>query len=271
MIDGCCLVCGNDNFVCILKKDEWSVYECTQCGLGVTSPFPDKAKRAALYDNTYFQPQNDFFNINSTEFKAKISQESHRIRFVKKVTGKGRLLDIGCGNGFFLYTAKQSGFSVEGLDISDTNKFFIEKTLGIPVTISAVEDIPYPENHFDVITMWHSLEHNPEPLGILKKCLSWLKSDGVLVIEVPNHNCIDARINNAEWPNWALPYHLYHFTRDSLFRLVESCGLKVIGINTYLSEHIKETLDQNILLKPFSRMVARNFDGGGVAIACQKK
>ena len=178
---------------------------------------------------------------------------------------------MGCGSGFFLYAAKKGGYSVEGLDISDSNKYLIETKLDIPVTVSPVEEMDYPENRFDAITMWHCLEHTPEPRRIIEKCLPWLKPEGALVIEVPNHNCVDAKINHDTWPNWALPFHLYHFTRDSLSRLAETCNLNVVATRTYLSEFIKETLDKKPIFRPFSRIIARQFDGGGIAVACKKR
>lgn len=265
-----CPICNNHKFERIMIMNKWSVDECTRCKLGVTHPFPDKESLSTLYDENYFQPKAQTYDVGSPDFKKKVAQEAHRIRFVKKTKKKGHLLDVGCGNGFFLYAAKQKGFTVEGLDISDSNKSLIENNLGVKVSVCSVEKMDYPKSYFDVITMWHSLEHNPDPKLIIQKSLSWLKPDGTLIIEVPNHGCVDAKIHGEKWPNWALPFHLYHFTMDSLLILAASCGLSVVATNTYLSEYIKETMDKKPALKFFSRMIARQFDGGGAAIACKK-
>jgi len=267
----CCPICTNKSFNRIFTVEDWSVYECTQCNLGITQPFPDDETRSALYDDYCFVSQDDVYsNVNSPAFKKKINLEKHRVRFVKKEIKTGHLLDVGCGSGFFLYAAKMGGFSVEGFDISGSNNDFIENKFKIPVTICPIEKMDFPENHFDIITMWHSLEHNPEPGRFIEKCLFWLKSEGVMVIEVPNHNCIDAKINPDAWPNWILPFHLYHFTKDSLSALAASCNLNIVATNTYLSEFIKESLEKKPLFKPFARTIARQFDGSGIAIACKK-
>jgi 2-polyprenyl-3-methyl-5-hydroxy-6-metoxy-1,4-benzoquinol methylase len=265
-----CPVCTHSDFVKIVTLEKWSVLECTHCSLGITTPVPDREALSQLYGENYFQPSDANYDIHSRKFKKLVDQERHRVRFVRRCAKKGRLLDIGCGSGFFLYAARKSGFSVEGLDISDANLNLIKKSFGIEVSISPVEAMDYPEGQFDIITMWHSLEHNPDPAGIIRKCMKWLKQDGTLVIEVPNHNCIDAKMDRDKWPNWALPFHLFHFTRESLEILTRTCDLKIVSTNTYLSEFIKAELDSRFLFKPISRTVARCFDGGGIAIACKK-
>lgn len=272
MFEYTCIICNNSDFTLLTQKGEWSVHRCNRCGLGVTKPLLDERALVDLYDQAYFSSHYDRgYEKHTPEFKKRITQEKHRINFIGESRKKGRLLDIGCGKGYFLYLAALSGYRAEGLDITDINKSYIENELGIPLSVQAANSMNYPENTFDIITMWHTLEHHREPISLLEKCLQWLKQDGDLVIEVPNHECVDAKKQGPDWPNWDLPYHLYHFTANSLEVLIQKFGLEIIKKKTYHSEYVKRALGNHRALKPFSRLIARLYIGGGLAILCSKR
>jgi 2-polyprenyl-3-methyl-5-hydroxy-6-metoxy-1,4-benzoquinol methylase len=271
MLEDPCIICNNSHFTLLTQKGEWSVYRCNRCGLGVTEPLLEERALVDLYNQTYFLSHYDRgYGKHTPEFKKRIRQEKHRISFIGRSRKKGRLLDIGCGKGYFLYMASRSGYRAEGLDITDINESYIENELGIPMSVQAASSMNYPENTFDIITMWHALEHHRDPVSFLEKCLKWLKQDGDLVIEVPNHECIDAKKQGPDWPNWDLPFHLYHFTPKSLAVLTRKSGLKIIQKKTYHSEYIKRALGSHRMLKPFSRLIARLYTGGSLAVICRK-
>ncbi len=95
---------------------------------------------------------------------------------------------------------------------------------------------------FDVITMWHSLEHDSDPKNAIIRSKKWLKEDGILIIDVPNYEGTDAQKYGEHWNGWDLPYHFYHFTFETLKALLETCGFRVIKTKDYHSEAVKMNL-----------------------------
>jgi 2-polyprenyl-3-methyl-5-hydroxy-6-metoxy-1,4-benzoquinol methylase len=266
-----CLLCGSSKRSLLFRQGEWSVYRCGGCGLGVLDPRPDPEELNELYRRSYFQSHYDSgLKPESPEMKRRLSQETHRLRFIRSIKKSGRLLDIGCGMGYFLEACRRFGYEAEGMDISADSAAYIREELKIPVAVGTVDEIDYPPASFDVITMWHFFEHAREPLKYLEKAGKWLKPNGILVVDVPNYEGTDAKKMWDSWSGWSLPYHLYHFTPDTLRRLLAKYGFKTIRNKDYLSEYVKERLDRTVILKPFSRMFARFFSGHSYAVVAQK-
>jgi predicted SAM-dependent methyltransferase len=105
----------------------------------------------------------------------------------------------------------------------------------------------------------------------LQKAHRWLKTDGILVVDVPNYEGTDAKKMWDNWDGWSLPYHFYHFTPDTQRRLLARYGFDTVRDKNYLSEYVKERLDRTILLKPFSRMIARCYSGHSYAVVAKKR
>lgn len=264
-----CIVCGNGTFNRYIKKNDWTVYICKHCGQGVTTPFPSQEQLEKFYNERYFSTHFTEPEPDSSVFKKVIRNQAHRVRYIRKSKKSGLLLDIGCGKGHFLYAA-QKYYTCEGLDVSAANKSYIEEKLGMPLNTNGIENAEYPDNHFDIITLWHNLEHLNDPSACIKKCLTWLKEDGVLIIEVPNYLGLDALTAGIEWPGWDMPFHLHFFTIDSLAQYVHKFKLRSSLTKTYLSEYVKSEMNKHMLTKPFSRMIAKLFTGHSVLITCKK-
>lgn len=267
-----CLVCGGDSFAPLISIGAWTVQKCGQCGHGVVSPFPDYKQLAKLYDDAYFTKRyHEPLRRDNPAFTKRIRQEAHRVRFVKRFCRHGHLLDVGCGSGYFLFAARQAGFHPVGTDLTETNRRYIESELGEHLLVGDLETLPVAAETFDVITLWHTLEHHPDPAGSVRQCLRWLKKDGTLIVEVPNHDSIDAQRYGAQWPNWDLPFHLHHFTEESLRRLLqEVVGLRVVAVKNYRSDYVREKVTRTGILAPFARLIARWYKGSGVLMACRR-
>jgi len=118
-----CILCGSANRIVLYSRNEWKVYKCIKCNLGVLDPQPDNEELANLYQQEYFQSHyNSELLPGSPEMKKRISQEKHRLRFFKKFKKKGNVLDIGCGRGYFLLACLEQGYKVEGIDINFFSK-----------------------------------------------------------------------------------------------------------------------------------------------------
>ena len=134
---------------------------------------------------------------------------------------KGSILDIGAGTGDFLAVAKSDGWKVSAIEPNPKARKIAESK-GILFT-GATETLP--ENSFDVITMWHVLEHVPDPEAQLKELKRLLKADGVIVIAVPNHKSYDAAVYGKFWAAYDVPRHLWHFSKTSIEKLAQKTDM----------------------------------------------
>jgi len=262
-----CILCQTIEREFLIEKDDWKVYRCPVCGLGFLDPRPSENEIENLYRSEYFSQRYDQgIDPSSKQYQKRLSAEQHRTKFIKSVKRSGNLLDIGCGYGYFLDACRRQGYQVQGLDVSDWAARYAIDILGISITIGKIGDIALPSASLDIITMWHFLEHAPDPHTALQKAKSWLKPDGILVIDVPNYEGTDAQKNWRDWDDWSLPYHYWHFTFSSLTRLLSQHGFKVIKHKDYHSDVVKEKLKRIPIVSLFARLIAKMYSGTSVAV-----
>ena len=141
--------------------------------------------------------------------------------------GQGRYLDVGCGSGSALGTARALGWQVAGIEVDEAagakaRRFTDELHTG------DVLSAPFSPGRFDVVTAFHVLEHVPHPVPTVRRMLGWLAPGGLLIIEVPNAGGLGASLFGRAWSALELPRHLSHFTPESLSRAVELAGGRVV-------------------------------------------
>ena len=141
-------------------------------------------------------------------------------------TKSGNVLDVGCGTGDFLKFGKSIGFDVVGVE-PNANARNLAKTKSLNV-VENLDEIP--ETKFDVITLWHVLEHVPDYNEYLSKLKSLLKPNGVLIIAVPNFNSFDAQHYKNYWAAWDVPRHLWHFSKTAVKKIAYQHQLQLIHI-----------------------------------------
>jgi SAM-dependent methyltransferase len=266
-----CVLCRSTERTLLLQQGEWTVYKCKKCGLGLLDPRPDLQERTRLYQDGYFQSHYDGgLKTGSPEMKKRLSQETHRLKFFRPVKKRGCVLDIGCGMGYFLHACRLAGYEAQGIDISDHSAAYVRDELQIPIATGAIEEVRMEEGAMDIVTMWHFLEHSPDPGLYLEKARQWLKDDGVLVVDVPNHEGTDARRIGASWTGWSLPFHLYHFTPDTITALLARYGFRPIRTKSYHSEYVKEKIGRIPVANLLARPIAKLFSGHSVAILARK-
>jgi 2-polyprenyl-3-methyl-5-hydroxy-6-metoxy-1,4-benzoquinol methylase len=263
-----CILCGSQKRELLIEIDNWRIVKCTQCGLGVLDPMPSSEELKELYNRQYFSEHYDNgLKIGSQTFERRIKSEGHRINFFKRLKRKGRVLDIGCGHGNFLYACRLFGYNVQGIEVSEWAHRYASEELKLPVALNDIKDIHFENNSFDVITMWHFLEHTFDPSIYLKKASEWLRRDGILVVDVPNYKGTDAIKTWHTWQGWSVPFHLYHFTPETLERILVKFGFRPVKSKDYLSEYVKDKIDKSFRISFFSRFIASFFSGHSIAIA----
>jgi SAM-dependent methyltransferase len=146
-------------------------------------------------------------------------------RFTKGIPG--RLLDVGCASGLFLQEARQHGWSVAGVEPSETLFKKAAAALGGDAELycSVLEHVDCAPGSFDAVTLWDVLEHVPDPLGFLKTCARLAKPGAKLLLNVPDLDSPAARLLRKNWP-LLLAEHLNYFNHGSLRRCAEQAGLK---------------------------------------------
>lgn len=119
--------------------------------------------------------------------KARLHASKAQVELVKKFKVAACLLsDVGCGEGFFLFNASQSGYVVKGVELSQEAAAHGESNFGLDIEVNSFENLTFPENYFDVVTMWQVLEHLPYPSAVLEKAYKILRPGGMLLATTPD-------------------------------------------------------------------------------------
>lgn len=147
----------------------------------------------------------------------------------------GRLLEVGCGGGSMLKDMQDQGWQVEGIDF-DPSAVQNTRSKGLKAHTGTLEDLQYPENSFDAITMSHLIEHVHNPFELLKECRRILKPTGRLALVTPNINCAGHRIYGSSWFHLDPPRHLHIFTVDSLTKLLLKAGFHRTKVRTTIRD-----------------------------------
>jgi SAM-dependent methyltransferase len=191
----------------VQSGEPFSILRCKDCGLGQTLPVPEDLGK--YYGAAYYGTRHGI--------TAKFC-DRRRVGFVTRASQKkGRLLDVGCGEGTFLLAAQKAGWKVSGNEMNPEPA----RKKGLDVSAQLTGG-PY-----DCITLWHSLEHMPDPLGTVTKLAGMLAPDGVLIAAVPDAGGLQARVFGAKWLHLDVPRHVFHFDSRSLELLFQKSGLQV--------------------------------------------
>jgi SAM-dependent methyltransferase len=170
---------------------------------------------------------------------------------VRHCTGRrrGRALDVGCGDGSFLIGLARQGWEVFGTELSAPIAATAKQRLGDRVRIEEIEKISHQEASFDLITFWHVLEHLDHPRRALAAARRLIKSDGTVVIAVPNIGSLQAQLFKQDWLHLDVPRHRWHFDPGTLSDLAERCNFEVRQVRHFSAEYGPFGIVQGIATK----------------------
>lgn len=212
-----------------VSKETFDLYHDEDLDMLITYPQPSLENLGKYYESVDY--------ISHTDSKRSLFEKAYH--FVKSIAlknklnlinslqpDKGSILDIGAGTGDFLSVAKENGWHTIGVEPSDKAKS-IAKQKGI----SFVEETSELESYsFDVISMWHVLEHVPDLDDQLKELKRLLKPNGTLIIAVPNFKSFDAKHYGKFWAAYDVPIHFWHFSKKAIKMLFEKEEMKLVEV-----------------------------------------
>lgn len=227
-----CLLCGSSRWSPLVEARDnlpggsglwFVVVRCHDCGLCFTNPRPSPDSIGQFYP-TMYRPHrlpNPRKRRPWLKHRAGSWQSLKRERWPLPWHGEGRLLDFGCGGGSFLNRMHRQGWQVTGLDVSAAAVHQVQAGLGLPALVGTLPHPELPPESFDVITMWHSLEHVHHPLEVLRQAYRLLAPGGKLVVATPNIDSLPFRWFRHAWYGLDLPRHLIHFAPWTLQLMLE--------------------------------------------------
>jgi 2-polyprenyl-3-methyl-5-hydroxy-6-metoxy-1,4-benzoquinol methylase len=143
----------------------------------------------------------------------------------------GRVLDVGCGSGGYLAFLSGLGWRCDGVETGEKSRTYARTVLGLDVRNGPLESCRYPDASFDVVTLWHVIEHLPDPAGTLREIRRILKPDGQLYLRTPNVQSWEAVWFRGHWYGLDPPRHLCLFSPETLERALRESGFSVTRMN----------------------------------------
>ena len=232
-----CPVCGSTDLHEKLQvqdrsvsQETFTIQQCAACGFLFTNPRPTAAHIGKYYESDAYVSHNSAAQglVNRVYKAARYFTVRRKVALIAKLNGgqKGRLLDYGCGTGHFLAGARRAGWQVTGLEPNDRARHDAAARVGLPI-LDAPALAGLPTGSFDVITLWHVLEHVHTLQETLAQLVTVLRPGGKLLIAVPNAESLDAQHYRQDWASYDVPRHLYHFVPATMRRLLATHGLRV--------------------------------------------
>ncbi len=251
----------------------WSTLYCADCSHGWLDPYPEPEEIPRLYESYYTHTPHSlatFSGVNPNlrqsagrgllcAFGYDRAPQRQRERVLGKMLNVfrpfrewvrasvmfldgrslGSLLDVGCGEGSLLEQMQLLGWKVTGVE-PDREAVRIAKDRGLSVVQGTAEDIDFPEESFDAVTLNHVIEHVHDPIKVLKRCRRLLRKNGRLVIKTPNVNSLGHQIFGVSWMPLDPPRHLNLFSARSLGRCAKRAGLDLLTLRTtaFTAHHV---------------------------------
>jgi len=235
-----CPLCQEDHFQPFLtcrdhtvSREEFDIVECEDCGFRFTNPRPSADEIGRYYESEDYTPhQNTSEGLIDTLYRwARRYTLRWKYRLIESLVAHppGRLLDFGCGTGEFLDRCQSGQWEVHGLEPDPDAQTIAAQRYSLTVEDpDRIQEIP--SDYFDVITLWHVLEHVPDLSETVEQLNRTLAPTGTLVVAVPNYSSFDAQFYGEDWAAYDVPRHLSHFRPSDVRRLFNRFGMAVEAI-----------------------------------------
>ncbi|MDD4394788.1 MAG: class I SAM-dependent methyltransferase [Bacteroidales bacterium] len=206
-----------------LTQEDFTVARCEHCGFLFLNPRPDKAAIAPYYKSeAYFSHSDGRKGLIARMYQiVRHFNIRNKYKLINKYKKSGKILDIGCGTGDVLAYFSANNWQIEGVEPdADARKVAQEKNHFTPHQEADLKN--FPDASFDVITMWHVMEHVHNLEERMQTVRRLIKPDGEFIFSVPICDSWDAQHYGEYWAAWDVPRHLYHFSQETAKKLAEN-------------------------------------------------
>jgi 2-polyprenyl-3-methyl-5-hydroxy-6-metoxy-1,4-benzoquinol methylase len=234
-----CPVCHNNQFDVFLEvqdyfltQEQFTIVNCRSCGFKFTNPRPKEENLSVYYKSEEYISHSNTKNGLINKIYHFIRNHNHKSKYsiIKKFQKNGKsILDIGCATGEFLNFFKEKGWTTFGIEPGTEARKFAEENYKLEV-FDENKIATIPNQSFDVISMWHVLEHVPHLNQRISELKRILNDKGILLIAVPNSNSYDAIHYKNYWAAYDVPRHLYHFNPITLKEIFTKHGFEIAKI-----------------------------------------
>ncbi len=250
-----CPNCSRKDVKLLLTEGNFRIVKCTNCGLVYLLNIPDEKEIYEDYYSIDFLPEDYSQNSRFPHLREIFEINNQRCKKILNIKPEGNILDIGCGTGLFLKTASSFGYGTYGIDISQKAVSFAVKEFGLSAENKSIDNLVEENKTFDIITMWHVLEHLHNPVNELKKIKQLLAYGGILLIEVPNFNSIKFRLSKNKWKGGNHPlYHRTFFTPHSIRNTLQLSGFNSVRIQNLPYNLSNKGILYNLMKNLFNRL-----------------
>ena len=236
-----CPVCNSTAFspflVCtdfFVSGEEFPIKECSTCGLKITQDIENEENIGRYYQSEKYISHSNTSKglVNSVYHAVRRYMLGRKRRLVEKVASlkAGRILDVGTGTAFFLNEMKAKGWQVTGTEKSSDARDFARKEFNLN-NLPSEKLFEIPKESFDVITLWHVLEHIHQLGENMNAFERLLSNKGKLIIAVPNSDSYDAKHYKAYWAAYDVPRHIWHFAPKQMKLLGEKHGFALKSLH----------------------------------------
>jgi SAM-dependent methyltransferase len=213
------------------SKNQCAIYTCTSCAVQFVHPMPESVD---VYTEDYFSSAHGGFGYTDYDadkepMRSVFEEYMRRIALLIPPAQHASLLDVGAATGFFIRIARDAGFAVSGVEISDYAAARA-RAQGLDVRTGTLADMP--QSSYDVVTMLDVIEHTQDPRAELERAAALLKKGGLLVINTPDSGSLYARVLGKRWHLFVPPEHLFYFNRPAMRSLLEAEGFRVHTMTT---------------------------------------
>ncbi|HVL88836.1 MAG TPA: class I SAM-dependent methyltransferase [Actinomycetota bacterium] len=220
-----CIVCASTERSVELRLGDYEIHRCP-CGLRTLSPEPAEETLVEVFDDGTIYSEAESLRVH-------VLEQNHRSLYdVEKFVGPGRLLDVGCGLGYLLESARARGWEAVGVDPSP---FSVRRARekGFEAHRGLLHELGLPAASFDAISLLQVVEHLIDARALLAECRRLLKPGGALLVETPNPASLLAAVKREGFNYWIPPVHCVWYTPDALGRVLAAAGYTPVKVSTW--------------------------------------